>query len=86
MLRRVGWRSEPAFIEAHLSESLASFVERNIHFAILMVEVDRMDHFVMTLGRGVVPMILRVVAQAVENSLRPEDLMGAGPQTGFWLC
>jgi diguanylate cyclase (GGDEF)-like protein/PAS domain S-box-containing protein len=63
------------FMETHLSESLASFFERHSDFAILLIEVDRMDHFVKTLGGGVVPIILRVVAHAIENSLRPEDLM-----------
>lgn len=69
-----GVPSQP-YMEAHLSDSLASFDEHDIYFAILMIQVDRLDHFVVTLGAGVVPIILRVVAHAIENSLRPEDLM-----------
>jgi two-component system, cell cycle response regulator len=64
-----------AFMEMHLAESLAGFEERDTYFAILMIQVDRLDHFVVTLGAGVVPIILRVVAHAIENSLWPEDLM-----------
>jgi len=64
------------FMEAQISEKLARFAQRRAHFAVLLIEPDQMDHFVKTLGKGVVPTILRVIAHAVENSLRPEDLVG----------
>jgi diguanylate cyclase (GGDEF)-like protein/PAS domain S-box-containing protein len=63
------------FMEAHLSETLAKFLERHSDFAILLIEVNGMDHFARTFGAGITPIILRVVAHAIENSLRPEDLM-----------
>lgn len=75
-LDRVACAPNQAFMEARLVERLANVAEHNAHFAILLIEVDRMDHFLKTLGQGVVPTILRVVAHAIENSLRPDDLVG----------
>ncbi len=64
------------FMETQLRENLTTFAEHNIPFGILVFQVDGMDQFRSRRGPGIVPTILRVVAQAVENCLRPTDLVG----------
>ncbi|MBZ5659262.1 MAG: diguanylate cyclase [Acidobacteriia bacterium] len=64
------------FMETQLRENLATFAEHNIPFGILAIQVDGMDEYRCRRGPGVVPTILRVVAQTVENCLRPTDLVG----------
>jgi diguanylate cyclase (GGDEF)-like protein/PAS domain S-box-containing protein len=64
------------FMETHLRENLMKFAEHSIPFGILVIQVDGMDQFRCSRGPGVVPTILRVVAQTVEHSLRPTDLLG----------
>jgi two-component system cell cycle response regulator len=72
-----------SFIEPHLREQLAIFAERDAHIGILLIRVDQLDHFRRTRGPGVVPTILRVVAQTIENSLRPSDLVGCWTENQF---
>jgi diguanylate cyclase (GGDEF)-like protein/PAS domain S-box-containing protein len=72
-----------SFMETQLRENLTTFAEHNIPFGILLIQVDRMDQFRARRGPGVVLSILRVVAQAVENCLRPTDLMGCWGENQF---
>jgi|HubBroStandDraft_4_1064222.scaffolds.fasta_scaffold92809_2 two-component system cell cycle response regulator len=65
-----------SFMETHLRENLITFAEHNIPFGILLVQIDQMDQFRASRGPGVVTTILRVVAQSVENCVRPTDLVG----------
>jgi diguanylate cyclase (GGDEF)-like protein/PAS domain S-box-containing protein len=65
-----------SFMETHLRENLITFAEHNIPFGILLVQIDQMDQFRASWGPGVVTTILRVVAQSVENCVRPTDLVG----------
>ncbi len=71
------------FMETQLREYLTTFEEHRVPFGVLVIEVDHMDEFRNSRGPGVVPTILRVVAQAVENCLRPTDLLGRGPEQQF---
>ena len=64
------------FMETQVRKNLAKFAEDGLPFAILVIQVDGMDQFRSNRGPGVVPTILRVVAQTVENCLRPTDLFG----------
>ena len=64
-----------SFMETQLRENLITFAEHNIPFGILLIQVDHLDQFRATRGPGVVPTILRVVAQSLENCLRPTDLV-----------
>ncbi len=65
-----------SFMETQLRENLTIFAEHNIPFGILLVQIDHMDQFRASRGPGVVSTILRVIAQSVENCLRPTDLVG----------
>jgi diguanylate cyclase (GGDEF)-like protein/PAS domain S-box-containing protein len=72
-----------SFIETQLRENLITFAEHNIPFGILLIQIDHLDQFRATRGPGVVPTILRVVAQSLENSLRPTDLIGCCGENQF---
>jgi len=70
-------------METQLRESLIAFAEHNIPFGILLVQSDHLDQFRASRGPGVVPTILRVIAQSVENCVRPTDLMGCWGENQF---
>jgi diguanylate cyclase (GGDEF)-like protein/PAS domain S-box-containing protein len=72
-----------SFMETRLAEMLASFAQHHTPFSILITQVSQMDHFVRTFGPGVVPSILRVIARTIENSLRPNDLVGCWSENRF---
>ena len=65
-----------SFMETQLRENLTTFAEHNIPFGILLVQIDHMDQFRASRGPGVVTTILRVIAQSVENCVRPTDFVG----------
>jgi diguanylate cyclase (GGDEF)-like protein/PAS domain S-box-containing protein len=71
------------YMETHLLENLNTFAEHKIPFGILLIQIDRMDQLRASRGPGVVPTILRVVAQSVENCLRPTDLVGCWGENQF---
>jgi diguanylate cyclase (GGDEF)-like protein/PAS domain S-box-containing protein len=72
-----------SLMETQLRENLTTFAEHNISFGILLVEVDHLDQFRARRGPGVVPTILRVVAQSLENCLRPTDVIGCWGENQF---
>jgi len=72
-----------SFMETQLRENLTTFAEHNIPFGILLIQVDHMEQMRAIRGPGVVPSILRVVAQSVENCLRPTDLAGCWDENQF---
>jgi diguanylate cyclase (GGDEF)-like protein/PAS domain S-box-containing protein len=72
-----------SFMETHLRENLITFAEHNIPFGILIIQVDHMEQFRDRRGTGVVPTILRIVAQSVENCLRARDLVGCWGENRF---
>jgi diguanylate cyclase (GGDEF)-like protein/PAS domain S-box-containing protein len=72
-----------SFMETQLRENLVIFAEHHIPFGILLVQVDHMEKFRASRGPGVVPTILRIVAQSVENCLRPTDLLGRWGENQF---
>jgi diguanylate cyclase (GGDEF)-like protein/PAS domain S-box-containing protein len=72
-----------SFMETQLRENLTTFVEHNIPFGVLFIRIDRMDQFRASRGPGIVPTILRIVAQSVDNCLRPTDLVGCWGENQF---
>jgi diguanylate cyclase (GGDEF)-like protein len=72
-----------SFMETQLRENLTTFAEHNIPFGILLIQIDHLDQYRATRGPGVLPTILRVVAQSLENSLRPTDLIGCWGENQF---
>lgn len=63
-------------ILSHLREGLVTFAEHPVPFSVLCVEVDQMDKIRASYGMAVVGPVLHVVAQTIENSLRPTDSLG----------
>jgi diguanylate cyclase (GGDEF)-like protein/PAS domain S-box-containing protein len=71
------------FMETQLRENLITFAEHNIPFGILLIQVDHLDQLRAARGPGVLPTILRVVAQSLENCLRPTDVVGCWGENQF---
>jgi diguanylate cyclase (GGDEF)-like protein/PAS domain S-box-containing protein len=65
-----------AVVLSHLRENVATFADHPVPFSVLCIEVDQMDRICATYGVAVVSAVLRVVAQTIENSLRPTDFLG----------
>lgn len=72
-----------SFMQTLLRENLTTFAEHNIPFGVLVLSVDQLEQNRRNRGPGVVPTILRVVAQTVENCLRPTDLLGCWSENQF---
>jgi diguanylate cyclase (GGDEF)-like protein/PAS domain S-box-containing protein len=72
-----------SFMETQLRENLITFAEHHIPFGILLIQIDHMDQFRASRGPGVVSTILRVIAQSVENCVRPTDLVGCWGENQF---
>lgn len=71
------------FMETQLRENLITFAEHHVPFGILLIQVDHLDEFRANCGPGVVPAIMRVIAQSVENCVRPTDLVGCWGENQF---
>lgn len=71
------------FMETQLRECLITFAEHHIPFGILLFQVDHLNQHRANRGPGVVPLILRIVAQSVVNCLRPTDLIGCWGENQF---
>jgi diguanylate cyclase (GGDEF)-like protein/PAS domain S-box-containing protein len=71
------------FMESHIYEQLLLSAERRANFCVLLVLVEQIDHLRSTCGPGMIPNMLRVVAQTLENSVRPTDLVGAWSENVF---
>ena len=71
------------FMETQLRENLITFAEHGIPFGILLIQIDHLDRLRASRGPGVVPTLLRVVAQSLENSLRPTDHVGCWSEHRF---
>ena len=64
------------FTQFHLVENLASFVRYHLPFGVLVIKVDRLEHFRASYGQQASAAIMRVVAQTMKSSFRPADFVG----------
>jgi len=71
------------FMETQIRENLITFTEHHIPFGILLLQIDELDQYRARRGPGVVPTILRIIAQSVENCLRPTDVLGCWEKNQF---
>jgi diguanylate cyclase (GGDEF)-like protein/PAS domain S-box-containing protein len=71
------------FMETQLRENLITFAEHHIPFGVLLLQIDHLDQYRASRGPGVVPTILRITAQSLENCLRPTDLLGSWDKNQF---
>jgi len=72
-----------SFTQFHLRENLAGFLEYHLPFGIMRIRVDKLEQFRATYGREAADAILRVVAQTMQNSLRPNDFLGRWEEDEF---
>ncbi len=70
-------------IQSHLRDALATFSQHHVPFSILCISVDNLDQLRKSYGLGIVAPALHVVAQTVENSLRPTDFLGRYGENEF---
>src|SRR5260370_22462858 len=72
-----------AMMHSHLLESLGTFAELSVPFAVVCVRWDELDHFRANYGPEAAASALHVVAQTLENTLRPTDFVGRWGEDQF---
>jgi diguanylate cyclase (GGDEF)-like protein len=70
-------------MQSHLREALGTFAEHPVPFSILCMEIDNLAGIQARDGPGAVASVLRIVAQTLENSLRPTDFLGRWQENQF---
>ncbi len=64
------------FTQFHLRETVASFAAYHLPFGVMRLEINQLEHFRAAYGREAKASILRVVAETIRKSLRPNDFLG----------
>jgi diguanylate cyclase (GGDEF)-like protein/PAS domain S-box-containing protein len=64
------------YMETQIRENLTTFAEHRIPFGLFLLQIDDLDQYRASRGPGVIPTILRITAQTLENCLRPTDILG----------
>lgn len=81
-LKQRGWLDEVtdlpnlAIMHSHLRETLATYTELHIPFAIMLLEFPDLDQFRSRYGQGAARAILQVLAHTMRNTLWPTDFLG----------
>lgn len=70
-------------VQTHVKEALETFSEHQVPFGILCIQLDGMDGFRSSYGAAIVPEVVRVAAQTLENGLRPSDSLGRWREDQF---
>jgi len=71
------------FMDTQIRENLITFAEHHIPFGILLLQIDNLDRHRANRGPAIVSTILRIVAQSLENCLRPTDILGCWDKYQF---
>jgi two-component system cell cycle response regulator len=71
------------FTQFHLSENLSSFARYHLPFGVIVIQVDRLEHFRAAYGKQAGAAILRVVAQTMRSAFRPTDFLGRWTEDQF---
>ncbi len=88
-LQEHGWLDEvtgllnQAMMQSHLRETLGTFNELGIPFALISVEVPELDQFRGRYGHGAARSILQVLARSLKNSVWPTDFVGRWSEARF---
>jgi diguanylate cyclase (GGDEF)-like protein/PAS domain S-box-containing protein len=64
------------FTQFHLTENMASFARYHLPFGVIVIQVDRLEHFRAAYGKQAGDAVLRVVAQTMRSAFRPSDFLG----------
>jgi diguanylate cyclase (GGDEF)-like protein/PAS domain S-box-containing protein len=68
--------ASPALMRSHVLQALTTFVEFQVPFGVLGLQLDGLPHFRASLGPEAASSLLRVVARSVENALWRTDVIG----------
>jgi diguanylate cyclase (GGDEF)-like protein/PAS domain S-box-containing protein len=88
-LQEHGWLDEvtgllnQAMMQSHLRETLGTFNELGIPFAIISVDVPELEQFRIRYGQGAARSILQVMARTLKNSVWPTDFLGRWSEARF---
>jgi diguanylate cyclase (GGDEF)-like protein/PAS domain S-box-containing protein len=88
-LQEHGWLDEVtgllnhAMMQSHLRETLGTFNELGIPFAIISVHVPELEQFRARYGQGAARSILQVLARSLKNSVWPTDFIGRWSEDRF---
>jgi diguanylate cyclase (GGDEF)-like protein/PAS domain S-box-containing protein len=63
-------------MQSHLRRALATFIERQVSFAVLALRLEGLAHFRASLGPEAGSSLLRVIARSLENTLWTTDIVG----------
>ena len=69
--------------QSHIGENIRLFEEHRVPFSILCMEMDHLDKVLARDGPGAIAVILRVVGQTLENTVRPTDYLGRWQSNQF---
>lgn len=69
--------------QSHIGENIRLFEEHHVPFSILCMEMDHLDRVQHRDGPGAIAVILRVVGQTLENTVRPTDYLGRWQSNQF---
>lgn len=73
----------PTVIHSHLRELLGTYSECRVPFSILCIQVDEVEELRAKYGPAILPSVRLVLAQTIENSLRPTDFLGRHTENQF---
>jgi PAS domain S-box-containing protein/diguanylate cyclase (GGDEF)-like protein len=69
--------------QSHIGENIRLFEEHHVPFSILCMELDHLDKVQARDGPGAIAVILRVVGQTLEGTVRPTDFLGRWQSNQF---
>ena len=66
-----------------MGASLLTFVERNVPFSVVRIQIDQWDQWQARYGHLAAKPMLSVVGQTLTNAIRPVDMVGRWNESGF---
>lgn len=72
-----------AMLQTRLRETLTTFLELNVPFGVLCIQLGNLNRFRASYGHEAAATMLRVLAQTVEISVRPTDFVGRWSEDQF---
>jgi diguanylate cyclase (GGDEF)-like protein/PAS domain S-box-containing protein len=88
-LQEHGWLDDvtgllnQAMMQSHLRETLGTFTELGIPFAVILVEVPDLEQFRAKYGQGAARSILQVLGRTLKNAVWPTDFIGRWSENRF---
>jgi diguanylate cyclase (GGDEF)-like protein/PAS domain S-box-containing protein len=77
--------ASPALMRSHLRETLTTFVEFQVPFAVLCIRLEGLQHFRASLGPEPASSLLRAAARSLEGALWRTDFVGRWADDQFFV-